>query len=172
MLQDKKLLSEDEKTHTIAGLSDLVSESKVHVKPSYHEKVAIGITLVILILGYVWGMYTRPFNFSRSGSLIIVTGIIFAALDLTGRLTLVDEWVIARLERVRPAVIPARSMKGQEKAHEKIKRREILEENITSGVKEATDKARVRLRFIEVTILVLGTLVYGFGDLIVVHWRF
>jgi len=172
MSQDKMPSNQDDKTHTIAGLSNLVSEGKAHVMTSYHEKVAIGITLAILILGYVWGMYTRPFNFTRSGALIIVTGIIFAALDLTDRLTLVEEWVVARLERIRPTIIPAWSKKGQERIDEKIKRRAILEENVTSRVKEATDKARARLRFIEVSILILGTLVYGFGDLIVVHLKF
>jgi len=172
MSQDEKPASDSKKVYDIAGLSNLVSEGKLSLKSSYHEKLAIVITLVILILGYVWGMYSRPFNFARSGSLIIVTGIIFAALDLTDRLALVDEWVVATLERIRPTMISAWSKKGQEKTNEKIKRREILEENFTSRIKEATDKARGRLRFIEVSILILGTLVYGFGDLIVVQLKF
>jgi hypothetical protein len=172
MSPDEAPLSEEEKSGTVLGLSYVAAEGKAHVKPSYHEKAAIGITLVILILGYIWGMYTQPRNFVRSGSLIVVTGIAFAALDLTGRLFLVDEWLVGRLKRIRPALVTAVGKKGQEKAQEKIERREILEGNVTSGVKEATDKARTRLRFIEVSILILGTLVCGFGDLIVVHLRF
>ena len=171
MLPTEIPLTEDEKPGTIMGLSHVVAVSKAQVKPSYHEKVAVGIALTILILGYVWGMYTEPFNFARAGSLIVATGIIFAALDLSGRITLVDEWVVARLNRIRPTLLPAATKKGQEKAQEKIERREILEGNVTSGVKEATDHARGRLRVIEVTILILGTLVWGFGDLIVVHLK-
>jgi hypothetical protein len=117
-------------------------------------------------------MYTDPLNFTRTGELIIVVGIAFAGLDLTGRISLVDEWVVARLDRIRPRVVPAATKQGQEAAQDKIEQREILEENATSGVKEATDKARVRLRFIEVSILILGSLVCGFGDMVVVRWRF
>ena len=172
MLPAEIPLTEDEKPGTIMGLSHVVAVSKAQVKPSYHEKIAIGITLAILILGYAWAMYTTAFNFARAGSLIVATGIIFAALDLSGRFTLLDDWVVARLDRIRPTLAPASSKKGQEIVQEKIERRELLEGNVTSGVKEATDHARVRLRFIEVTILILGTLVCGFGDLLVVHWRF
>jgi hypothetical protein len=171
LTDDERPLSEDEKPRTIVGLTRLVAEGKAHVRPSYHEVTAIGITLVILILGYVWGMYTDPLNFTRSGELIVITGIIFAGLDLTGRLSLVDEWMVARLERIRPVIVPGWGKKGQEQAQEKLERREILEGNVTSGVKEATDKARVRLRFIEISILILGSLICGFGDLVVVSWR-
>ena len=166
---DKLTVNESEKTRDVAGLTDLEIEGRQHVKSSYHESLAICITLVILISGYICGVYTRPTNFARSGTLIIITGIIFAALDLSGRLTLVDEWVVARLRKIRPAIVPATSTKDQARVNAQINRREILEENVTSGVGEATDKARVRLRFIEVSILILGSLVHGFGDLIVVH---
>lgn len=171
MLSDENPLIKDEQSETVAGLVRLVAEGKAHVKPSYHELVAIGITLAILILGYAWGMYTKPFNFTRAGELIVITGIIFAGLDLTGRLSLVDEWVIMRLERIRPIILPGWGRKAQQEAQGKIERREILEENVTSGVKEATDKARVRLRSIEISILILGSLICGFGDLVVVSWR-
>ena len=117
-------------------------------------------------------MYTDPFNFTRAGELIVVTGIVFAGLDLTGRLYHVDEWVVAQLERIRPVIVPGWGRRAQEQAQEKIERREILEENVTSGVKEATDKARSRLRYIEISILVLGSLICGFGDLVVVTWKF
>jgi hypothetical protein len=169
--ESERPLTEDEKPGTIMGLSHVVAVSQAQVKPSYHEKVAIGITLAILIFGYAWGMYTVAYNFARAGSLIVTIGIIFAALDLSGRFALLDDWVVARLNRIRPALAPAVGKKGQERAQEKIERREILEGNVTSGVKHATDHARVRLRFIEVTILILGTLVSGFGDLIVVHLK-
>ena len=56
-------------------------------------------------------------------------------------------------------------------AQARIERREILEENVATGVKQATDTARARLRFIEVAILILGSLICGFGDLVVVHWE-
>jgi hypothetical protein len=170
--KEERPLSEDEKPRTIVGLTRLVAEGKAHVRPSYHEVTAIGITLVILVLGYLWGSYTDPHNFTRAGELIVVTGIIFAGLDLTGRLSLVDEWMVARLERIRPVIVPGWGKRGQEQAQEKIERREILEENVTSGVKEATDKARSRLHYIEISILILGSLICGFGDLVVVHWKF
>lgn len=172
MTQDELPVSENKKACDTVGLSTLISESKLSAKPSYHEKLAIGITLVVLILGYTWGMYTVPINFVRSGTLIIVIGIIFAALDLTGRLSLVDEWAVASLEKIRPIIIPVWNKKAQLKASDKIKRREAVEENITNRIKEATDKGRMRLRFIEVSILILGTLIHGFGDLIVVHLKF
>ncbi len=172
MPTDEKPLTEGDLPLVVTGLTHLVAESKAHAKPSYHEAVAIGITLVILILGYVWGMYTDPFNFTRAGELIVVTGIVFAGLDLTGRLYHVDEWVVAQLERIRPVIVPGWGRRAQEQAQEKIERREILEENVTSGVKEATDKARSRLRYIEISILVLGSLICGFGDLVVVTWKF
>lgn len=171
LTEDERPLSEDEKPRTIVGLTRLAAEGKAHVRPSYHEVTAVGITLVILILGYVWGMYTDPYNFTRAGELIVIIGIIFAGLDLTDRLSLVDEWVAARLERIRPTIIPGWGKRGKEQAQEKFERREILEGNVTSGVKEATDKARSRLRFIEVSILILGSLVCGFGDMIVVPWK-
>jgi hypothetical protein len=164
-------VSERERISEISGLTSVESEGRLSVTSSYHESVAIIITLVILISGYVWGMYTRPENFVRTGSLIIITGIIFAALDLSGRQTLVDEWVAARLRNSRPAILPASSKKDEERVKAQKDQREILEENVTSGVKEATDKARMRLRFIEVSIVILGSLIHGFGDLVVIHLR-
>lgn len=172
MSPDEILPAESDLPLTVTGLTHLVAEGKAHVKPSYHELVAIVITLLVLVLGYLWGMYTNPNNFTRIGELIVVIGILFAGLDLSGRLSLVDEWVLATLERIRPAVVPAQTEKGQEKAQAKLERREILENHVTTDVKEATDKARSRLRFIEVSILILGSLICGFGDLTVVHWRF
>jgi len=172
MSPDEPSPPESDLSLTVTGLTHLVAESKAHVKPSYHELVAVVITLLLLVLGYLWGMYTTPNNFTRVGELIIVTGILFAGLDLSGRLSLVDEWVAATIERIRPVVLPAWSRKDQEKAQAKIERREILESHVTTDVKQATDKARSRLRFIEVSILILGSLICGFGDLTVVHWRF
>ncbi len=155
---------------TVTGLSHLAAEGKAQVRPSYHELLAVGITLLLTVLGYAWGMYTTPFNFTRAGELIVVTGILFAGLDLTGRLSLVDEWVQVQLERIRPVILAGWSRKDQEKAQAKIDRREVLEDHVTTGIKEATDKARARLRFIEISILILGSLICGFGDLVVVHW--
>lgn len=171
MLPDERPVAENETTLTITGLTHLAVEGKAQVRPSYHEIVAIGITLLITTLGYVWGMYTAPRNFVRVGELIIVTGILFAGLDLSGRLSLVDEWVQATLERIRPVVLPAWNRRDQEKIQAKIERREILEDHVTTDIKLATDKARTRLRFIEIFILVLGSFICGFGDLVVVHWR-
>ena len=155
---------------TVTGLTTLAAEGKAHVKTSYHEMVAVGITVLITALGYVWGMRTLPINFTRAGELIVVTGILFAGLDLAGRLSLVDEWVVNQLERIRPVILPGWNRKDQEKAQARIDRREVLEGHVTTDIKEATDKARARLRFIEISILILGSLICGFGDLVVVHW--
>jgi hypothetical protein len=158
-------------TLTVTGLTHLAAEGKAHVRASYHEIVAVAITLLITVLGYVWGMRTLPINFTRAGELIVVTGILFAGLDLSGRLSLVDEWVVSQLERIRPVILPGWNRKDQEKAQARIDRREVLEEHVTTDIKEATDKARARLRLIEISILILGSLICGFGDLVVVHWR-
>jgi hypothetical protein len=155
---------------TVTGLTHLAAEGKAQVRPSYHELLAIGITLLMTALGYVWAMYTVPFNFTRAGELIVVTGILFAGLDLTGRLSLVDEWVQVQLERIRPVIVPAWNRKGRDIAQARIERREILEDNVATDIKQATDHARARLRLIEVAILILGSLICGFGDLVVVHW--
>ena len=171
MLPDENPKTEAELPLTVTGLTHLAAEGKAQVRPSYHELVAVGVTLLITVFGYAWGMYTAPRNFVRVGELIIVTGILFAGLDLTGRLSLVDEWVKITLDRIRPVVLPAWNRKDQEKVQAKIERREVLEDHVTSDIKEATDKARARLRFIEVAILILGSFICGFGDLVVVHWR-
>jgi hypothetical protein len=157
--------------HTVTGLTHLAAEGKAHVKAGYHEVGAISITLLITASGYVWGMRTTPFNFTRAGELIVVTGILFAGLDLSGRLSLVDAWMVRQLDRIRPVIPPAWNRKDHEIAQAKIERREMLEDHVTTGLKEATDRARARLRFIEVAILIWGSLVCGFGDLVVVHWR-
>jgi len=156
---------------TVTGLTHLAAEGKAQVKASYHEIVAVGITLLITGFGYTWGMYTAPRNFVRVGELIIVTGILFAGLDLSGRLSLVDEWVKITLDRIRPVALPAWGRREQEQAQAKVERREVLEDHVASGIKHATDKARARLRFIEISILILGSLICGFGDMVVVHWR-
>jgi hypothetical protein len=171
MHPDKITVSDSKNKRDAAKLTNLESEGRQSVKSSYHEILAVVITLAILIFGYLWGMYTRPSNFARSGTLIIITGIIFAALDLSGRLAHVDEWVVARLRKIRPAITPASNKKDQERVTAQIDQREILEGSVTSGVREATDKARARLRIIEVFILIVGSLVHGFGDLIVIHMK-
>jgi hypothetical protein len=171
MLPDEPPATTNALPLTVTGLTDLAAEGKAQVKASYHEGVAVGITLLITGLGYVWGMRTHAINFTRSGELIVVIGILFAGLDLAGRLSLVDGWVQTTLERIRPVAMPAWNRKDQEKAQAKIERREVLEEHVTTDIREATDKARARLRFIEISILILGSLICGFGDMVVVHWR-
>ena len=131
MLPDEPLAAESDLSLTVTGLTHLAAEGKAHTKTSYHEIVAVGITVLITGLGYVWGMRTLPMNFTRAGELVVVTGILFAGLDLTGRLSLVDGWVQATLERIRPVALPAWNRKDQEKAQAKVERREILEEHVT-----------------------------------------
>lgn len=134
------------------------------MKLSKTESIAIGVSVSILIAGYIWGLYTKPVNFARTGSLVTIVGIWFAMLDLAGWLDRAfDQWVERQIQDIGP-IPPAFGKNAEARTRERQERRQSQVAGIRMGFAEKKEQAKRRLRTVEGLILILGTFVWGFGD--------
>ena len=129
------------------------------------EKIAVASSLLIAITGLIFGYMIDGIYFSRSGSLIVVVGIIYGLLDLPSRLANIDSWVENEAKKNKDKILEANKTEGISAA----KSEQVFEEvvkDMTDEIKNRAKKARQRLVFIEGSILVIGTLIWGFGDIV------
>lgn len=133
---------------------------------SKYEKMSIGFSFLIATSGLVIGLYTEGANFSRSGSLIVIVGVIYGFFDLPNRLADIDSWVRKEAEKNRQNVLIENKIDGIGVAVSGEVYDSVVEELIEQLNKKAK-KARRRLFAVEGLILVTGTAIWGFGDLLI-----
>ena len=130
-----------------------------------YEKLAITISLVIVIVGLLFGLYTEGVNFSRAGALVVIVGIVYGLLDLPSKLTNIDSWARGEAEKVKPSVLE--SLKDQGADNKKAEG--IYKKTIDEAIEEinwAAQKRKRKLVLVGGAILIVGTLIWGFGDLV------
>ncbi len=109
------------------------------------------VTLIGILLSYNSGDWTW---FSRSGSLLVVIGIIVAVKDINKSLAELEDrkltdYLLEKLKERRPDI-------DENEIHDS--KKEIME--LTK------EKIAIFYRRVEVSILITGTVIWGFGDLI------
>ena len=128
-------------------------------------KQAISLVAAIWLLGLVVGIAIDPAFLARAGSLIVVIGIILGFRDISGRLSHVDLEVKMIVQEKRPDILRKARLNGLsgDQAEEAV--RMAMEE----AADEVTEKISSYRNFIltaEAAILIVGTLTWGFGDLV------
>jgi hypothetical protein len=113
------------------------------------------IIISIFIFGVILSIYSDDWNwFSRSGSLVVVCGLFIAKWDLSRR---VDE---ENLDFLDPVIIEVNKEKGGSAASLKM---DDVKDALHSMMTEYNNPRYILWEFY---IIGLGTLVWGFGDLI------
>lgn len=134
---------------------------------SKHEKLAVLFASASLFAGLVLAWCFAPIWLNRAGSIVIVIGVLLA----TSRLADISEENVAKLfiENFDKGITGA--IKIIEEAHSHIlgnDQREALRKGVyasmTKGFAGLFENWRRRVKRYEVSLVVAGTLVNGFGD--------
>lgn len=138
------------------------------MRTTWLERISVGFSVVCLVWG-IWSGYTGdPTWLNRCGSLIIVAGVAAASFKLRDILQLQIKDFVEKNE--------AAQLEQLYEAYEKFWGGPLdkqFKEKLTIAVREKTERTfsdyisrRVdRVRKVEISLLILGTLINGFGDL-------
>lgn len=140
------------------------------MRTTWLERISVGLSFTLLAVGFWAGVAKEPAWLNRCGSLIIVIGVGVAAFKLKDILQ-------QQIEGFRKKHEP-QQLKQLEDAWEKFWGRpldtsfkERLRQDVRSKTVEVFDayiQRRVeRVRNVEISLLILGSLVNGFGDLLI-----
>lgn len=134
---------------------------------SKHEKLAVLLAGASLSTGLVLALCFAPIWLNRAGSVVIVIGVLLA----TSRLADISEANVAKLINDNFDKGIADAIQNVEETHSHIlenDQREALRKgvyaSITKGFAGLFEDWRRRVKRYEVSLLVAGTLVNGFGD--------
>ena len=130
------------------------------------ERYVYAAVLLLLACGAVQSVQFNDWQyFERSGSLVIVVGIMLAWRDYVSllgdmRKFYADEIAkrLAEIDRSRPSGLITGAM------HDGVREKIVA---ASSNIDELVAMLRFRLRTTEVAILIVGTLVQGYGSVIV-----
>jgi len=129
------------------------------------EIIAVGTSIIIAVTGFTLGYIFDGVYFSRSGSLIVVVGVIFGLLDLPSRLADIDSWVKKQASIHKQEILNKNKTDGVSEQQSEQAYDDVIDE-MTTVIKSKAKKRRQKIVRIEGAILVVGTLIWGFGDLI------
>lgn len=134
---------------------------------SSHEKFAISLTTMILLTGVVVAWFFGPSWINRSGSLVIVVGVLLAI----SRLADLTEAKVSALMDEHFENGMQRAIQDIEATHNHVltpAQREALGHGVrfsmSRGFSAMFEEWRIRVKRFEVSLVILGTLVNGFGD--------
>ncbi|MDC0000468.1 hypothetical protein OAE16_08545 [Porticoccaceae bacterium] len=132
--------------------------------PKFKVEITATMALLLLPLSGIFISFSLADwqYFERSGSLMVIVGIILAWKDINGTLNWFEGYVESTV-----------SYQLKELEKQKISLRDALIESAISGVKyigkelrEQIGLLKKRIRFLEVVALGLGTLIWGYGSII------
>jgi hypothetical protein len=129
------------------------------------ERKIYAAVLLLIVAGFSLSISFADWQyFERSGSLIIIVGILLALKDMTGKINIVEESVVGGMKN-NLGMAEVKETKGlvSYAANEKLKE-DITEQ--TKNTKEMFKLFHHRLRRLEASILIIGTFIWGFGSLI------
>lgn len=140
------------------------------IRSSWLERIIVLLCAVFAICGFVLGWLYDPAWLNRAGSLMIVIGVIAASVRL-------QEVLSSQIERFRELNDEQQLLKLYQE-HEKFfgspldaEYKKGLEALVNKGLSTmfaAYVERRVqRLKKFELNVLILGTLINGFGDVLV-----
>ena len=123
------------------------------------EIFSILLSSIVLMIGAFLGYYHDPLDFSRSGSVLVVIAVLFTAFGAKRKLgDLIIKTVVKPLS-VKMSVPLDPSDEEDRDLSEKI-------DKYFSKIRNEVERRLFRALIVEVVILVVGTFVWGFGDII------
>jgi hypothetical protein len=128
------------------------SDNKFEIEGVEKIKFYFGSSILVLIVGILISLITSNWLwFSRSGSILVVIGVLMTAYDIESSLknTKFLEFILKEMEARKKYVT------NDEK--------EFVTEHLESRI---TSVFGGFFKFLEIKILIIGTLVWGFGDLV------
>ena len=132
------------------------------LKLSNAETYSIYISIALGIVGYIISLFTCDDVFPRFGSLIVCIGVFFSIKDLPKRLDVIQAVFQDEIQLMRATVD---ELTKNNPADINMKKQ------MESPIKKAENKmhqtlfeARNRMLKIEGSIIIAGTLIWGFGD--------
>ncbi|KQT67845.1 MULTISPECIES: hypothetical protein [unclassified Pseudomonas] len=140
------------------------------VRTSWLERIIVGICVAIAICGALAGYFYDPPWLNRAGSVIIVIGVIAASVRL-------QEVLTSQISRFRE-MSDEKQLQELYEVHERFFGRPLdaaykkgLESLVNKGLETMfanyIERRVKRLKSVELSILIAGTLINGFGDLVV-----
>lgn len=144
--------------------------STFHIKVSKDERVSILISIGLVVVGYLSSVTNcNPGIFARFGSLLVCTGVIFSLKGLPQTLDAVQPIYEREIKNLRDAIESlCTGHKFEEGIRAEMSRK--LEPEITAleqKMKRTIFALKKRLLHTEGTIVIVGTLIWGFGDYLV-----
>jgi hypothetical protein len=129
------------------------------------EWIALFCCILIALLGLRIAWICHDGNwFARSGAILCIVAVIFAYLELRTRLAGVPGFVDAHLRKASETVVEKILAGGADRTTAETAARKF-ESDVMSEVTAEVEQTRKRLLRFEASLLVVGTLIWGFGDL-------
>lgn len=126
---------------------------------------------VLAVLGYILSIFLCDSElFARFGSVIVCVGIIFSLDGFSNSIDLMGEVADERMERVRSELYENIEFYpiGQELKNMIKEKTETDVNEAVINVRKIISKTKMRLLKVEATIVIIGTLIWGFGDYLVI----
>ncbi len=155
----------------------------IKIPLSLHEKLSIGLTTITIAVGYTISLFSTDDIFSRSGAIIVCIGVYFGMKGLTQfidpLMEVSDEVIdmgrdhqVGKMYEI-PYIRELKNKYGADaEEHPVIKARKKEINEIMNEAKEhiRQEGASLKNRLIKIEggTLILGTLIWGFGDLLVI----
>lgn len=137
------------------------------MRTTWLERISVGLSVALLVLG-IWGGYTGdPTWLNRCGSLIIVTVVAVASFKLGDILhqrikDFVEKNEAAQLEQLYDAY--EKFWGGPLHKQFKDKLTTAVKEKIEQTFSDYINRRVDRVKKVEISLLIIGTLINGFGD--------
>jgi hypothetical protein len=123
------------------------------------EVLSILLSFCILTIGALFGYFYEPIDFARSGSILVVVAVLFTVFGVKPRL---DKLLITAIVKQNTAGLKYDFDMNDAEDRD-------LSENLDKHIKRLkneVEKRSFRALKLEAVILSLGTIVWGFGDLV------
>lgn len=131
--------------------------SVYQIKLTKEELYPIYISIVLVIVGYVLSIYTNAEIFPRFGALIVCVGVYFGVKALPAKIDHAAPIFKSRMDELREEVNKFPECKEKELLKAKITEDEYKQNRTLFSLKN-------RLFKIEGGIIIIGTLIWAFGD--------
>jgi len=141
------------------------------IQTSGLEKRSIYIALVLGVFGYIASTFTCEDVFPRFGALIVCSGIFFGMKGITTNLDYTTPVFESRLEKLKSDMEFTLSELGKVAPKEEVEKfRSKIDSEVEEGklkVQRTSYSLKQRILKLEGSIIIAGTLIWAFGDYLV-----
>ena len=129
------------------------------------EKHSIYASLVVAVTGYVISLFSCDDVFPRFGSVLVCIGVLFSIKDLPNKIDVIKSACQPEIDLMRNTVESI--TKEHPSGIEMKKQMELSIRKMEAEMNRTIFSQRNRILRIEGSIIIIGTLIWGFGDLFV-----